>query len=205
MISKSTGITIAVVVLVIFAGVAYFTIEKTSASVSISEKGYMNVTLLDINRKAVNSSHESQMALIANSSENITLELKVVTNGTSVYVFDVSPVNNTSETWNNVTEISGFSNASYEMINSNSSLTPVHYYANSKVTDNYIRYNITNPTGTNETVYMNVTLNETERGFSQMNRSNLSNPAEIYPYVVKIIGFSDNGGAGGTGFAVIKI
>ncbi|MCL4421392.1 MAG: hypothetical protein M1477_06855 [Candidatus Thermoplasmatota archaeon] len=202
MMSKSISMTIAVVVLLVFAGMTYFTIEKTSANVSLSEKGYLNVTLLDINGKQVNSSPESKMAPIYNSNDTITTELMVITNSTSIYLFDVSPLNNTTNTWTNTTEISMFDNATYNIIYANGSKTPVYYYPKLAVTSNYIRYNITNPNGLNETVYINLTLSVNQKGFNEMKQS--SPYPEIYPYVVRIIGISSNGGGAGTGFAIIK-
>lgn len=204
MMSKSISMTIAVVVLLVFAGMTYFTIEKTSATVSLSEKGYLNVTLLDINGKQVNSSQESQIASVFNSNDTITIGLKVVTNSTSIYLFDVSPLNNTTNTWTNTTEISMFDNATYNIIYTNGSKTPVYYYPKLTVTSNYIRYNITNPDSLNETVYINLTLSIDPKGFDKMNPSN---PMQgiINPYITKIIGISSNGGGGGTGFAIIKV
>ncbi len=202
MMSKSISMTIAVVVLLVFAGMTYFTIEKTSANVSLSEKGYLNVTLLDINGKQVNSSPESKMASIYNSNDTITTELMIITNSTSIYLFDVSPLNNTTNTWTNTTEISMFDNATYNIIYANGSKTPVYYYPKLAVTSNYIRYNITNPNGLNETVYINLTLSVNQKGFNEMKQS--SPYPEIYPYVVRIIGISSNGGGAGTGFAIIK-
>ena len=202
MMSKSISMTIAVVVLLVFAGMTYFTIEKTSANVSLSEKGYLNVTLLDINGKQVNSSPESKMTPVFNSNDTITTELMVITNSTSIYLFDVSPLNNTTDTWTNTTEISMFDNATYNIIYANGSKTPVYYYPKLAVTSNYIRYNITNPNGLNETVYINLTLSVNQKGFNEMKQS--SPYPEIYPYVVRIIGISSNGGGAGTGFAIIK-
>ena len=204
MMSKSISMTIAVVVLLVFAGMTYFTIEKTSANVSLSEKGYLNVTLLDINGKQVNSSPESKMAPIYNSNDTITTELMVITNSTSIYLFDVSPLNNTTNTWTNTTEISMFDNATYNIIYANGSKTPVYYYPKLAVTSNYIRYNITNPDSLNETVYINLTLSINQKGFNEMKQSN---PMQgiINPYITKIIGISSNGGGGGTGFAIIKL
>lgn len=203
MISKSASITIAVVALVIFAGITYFTIENTSASVSLSEKGYLNATLFELNGKPVNNSLESRFAPVGKDNQSIVIGLKIVTNGSSVYVFDISPVNNNTATWNNVTQITKFDNATYNIIYSNGSKKAVYYYPQSNVMNNYIRYNISNPTGTNETVYVNLTLSVMPSGFKAMNTS--LPPTEIYPYTVKIIATSDNGGGGGTGFAVIKI
>lgn len=202
MMSKSISMTIAVVVLLVFAGMTYFTLEKTSANVSLSEKGYLNVTLLDINGKQVNSSPESKMTPVFNSNDTITTELMVVTNSTSIYLFDVSPLNNTTNTWTNTTEISMFDNATYNIIYANGSKTPVYYYPKLAVTSNYIRYNITNPDSLNETVYINLTLSINQKGFNEMKQS--SQYPDIYPYVVRIIGISSNGGGAGTGFAIIK-
>ena len=204
MMSKSISMTIAVVVLLVFAGMTYFTIEKTSANVSLSEKGYLNVTLLDINGKQVNSSPESKMTPVFNSNDTITTELMVITNSTSIYLFDVSPLNNTTNTWTNTTEISMFDNATYNIIYANGSKTPVYYYPKLAFTSNYIRYNITNPDSLNETVYINLTLSINQKGFNEMKQSN---PMQgiINPYITKIIGISSNGGGGGTGFAIIKL
>jgi len=203
MISKGASITIAVVALLIFAGMTYFTIEKTSASVALSEKGYLNVTMLELDGRTVNATPESRIAYIDSSNESITVTLKIVTNGTSIYLFDISPVNNTTTTWNNITEINTFNNATYNVIYSNGTQKSVYYYPKSAIIDNYIRYNISNPTGQNETIYVNLTLGVLEPGYSAMKTSGY--PPHVYPYTVKLIATSNNGGGGGTGFAVLKI
>lgn len=95
--NSKVSVVIAVVVLVIFSYITYFTINNSSASVSGSStptQGYL---------KVVNDTQ--QLYMVTNTTESIQFNMTVYTSASSVYVYDISPLNNSSAVWVNLTSL----------------------------------------------------------------------------------------------------
>ncbi|MCL4335109.1 MAG: hypothetical protein M1402_03320 [Candidatus Thermoplasmatota archaeon] len=96
MISRNASIVIGVVFFVVFAGIAYETLQSASStSLSVSSTSTaMNVTY-----------NGPKFYEISNETKNISLNFTINSVATTAYIYDVAPLNNTTSTWQNITYI----------------------------------------------------------------------------------------------------
>lgn len=95
--NSKVSAVIAVVVLVVFSFIAYSIIDHSSASVSTNStptQGYLAV---------VNDTQ--QLYFVSNTTESLQFNITVYTTATTIYVYDISPLNNTSAVWVNLTSL----------------------------------------------------------------------------------------------------
>ena len=112
MISLKAGIAISIAVIVVFGGIAFFTLNASTPSLSLQSTGYFSV-----------DNHTEKAYFLNNTSSTLNINFTVYSSVVPIdmYVYDISPVNNTSATCTNITSIGGSYN--YEHVNMNSNGT----------------------------------------------------------------------------------
>lgn len=119
---KTKGsLVIAVAVLIVFSYLAYSTIEKSTSNVSGSTtvtEGYLSV---------VNDTQK--LYFVSNETTYVQFNMTVYTSAPSVYIYDISPLNNTSAVWVNLTSLGA---KNYEQVDvQNGSVVSVNLSLNS--------------------------------------------------------------------------
>ncbi len=101
MISLKAGIAVSIAALIVFGGVAYFTLAAPPPSLSLSSTGYFSV-----------DNHTADAYFITNTTTSLDINFTAYSNviPISMYVYDISPVNNTSAVWTNITTLDGTAN-----------------------------------------------------------------------------------------------
>lgn len=110
MISLKAGIAISIAALIVFGGVAFFTLNASSPSLSLKSVGYFSI-----------ENNTSKEYFISNSSSTLSINFTAYSNvlPMDMYVYDISPINNTSANWVNITSLNGSQNYDHVTINSN--------------------------------------------------------------------------------------
>ncbi|HLH85542.1 MAG TPA: hypothetical protein VKU79_01595 [Thermoplasmataceae archaeon] len=106
MLSRKTSLVIAIVILVVFAGLVYTTVEKSTGAISTNvalSTGYLKV-----------ENNTKPIYFITNNTSYIEFNMTVLTTASQIYVYDISPLNNTSYVWTNLTSLG---KQNYELLN----------------------------------------------------------------------------------------
>lgn len=167
MLGKTGAIAVAVVAIVLFAGMTYFTLEKSKPNLNLVSAGYMSVR-----------NDTQSVYFVSTATKQIQLNFTIFSSvvPTSVFMFDISPLNNSSAvtTWQNLTYL-GQNGANYEKLS---------------VTANGTAFSVA------------LMLNDSAVGLMKI--SNPAN-GTFYPYVVKIIFISSGINFGGFGLALVRV
>ncbi|WP_188680208.1 hypothetical protein [Thermogymnomonas acidicola] len=107
MISPKVSVVIAVVAILIFGGLTYTVAKEASSStsISISSSGVLSITpeLTPDSVYKVNSTTELPVYYVLPGMQYIWLNFTMNSTAPTVYVYDISPLNNTSTSWVNLT------------------------------------------------------------------------------------------------------
>ncbi|MEM3851814.1 MAG: hypothetical protein QXP70_02315, partial [Methanomassiliicoccales archaeon] len=90
MISRNIGMAIAIVVVIVFAALSYVTIQRSSQGIStgLGKPAYLQI-----------SSSAQPLYMINGNTTSISFNITVYTAPTTLYLFDISPLNASSSTW----------------------------------------------------------------------------------------------------------
>jgi hypothetical protein len=121
MISLKAGIAISVAALIVFGGVAYFTLNAGTPSLTLSSTGYFSV-----------DNHTSKEYFVSNATSELNINFTVYSNvlPIDVYVYDISPLNNTSANWVNLTSMNGTNNYEHVTITANGTIVQLNLTVN---------------------------------------------------------------------------
>ncbi len=95
--NSKSSMAIAVVVLVVFSIITYSVIAESNSSgsnTSSFKQGYLKV-----------SNDTKQLYYLSNTTQSIQFNITVYTTTTSIFVYDISPLNNSSAVWTNITTL----------------------------------------------------------------------------------------------------
>ncbi len=107
MLSSKASISIGIVILILFSGVAYETIEHSSSSTTVSvSPGFLNVTpelspSINFTNPATNVTYP--LFYLLPTTQYIYLNFSMKSSSSTVYLYDISPLNNTTSVWLNLT------------------------------------------------------------------------------------------------------
>jgi len=121
MISLKAGIAISVAALIMFGSVAYFTLDASTPSLTLSSTGFFSI-----------HNNTSKEYFVSNSTSELSINFTVYSNvlPTDIYVYDISPINNTSTKWVNITSLNGLNNFEHVTITSNGTLVELNLTVN---------------------------------------------------------------------------
>ena len=121
MISLKAGIAISVAALIVFGGVAYFTLNASTPSLTLSSTGYFSI-----------DNHTSKEYFVSNATSELNINFTVYSNilPIDMYVYDISPLNNTSANWVNITSMNGTNNYEHLTITANGTLVQLNLTVN---------------------------------------------------------------------------
>ena len=121
MISLKAGIAISVAALIVFGGVAYLTLNASTPSLTLTSTGYFSI-----------DNHTSKEYFVNNASSVLNVNFTVYSNTfpIDIYVYDISPLNNTSANWVNITSMNGTNNYEHVTITSNGTLVQLNLTVN---------------------------------------------------------------------------
>ncbi|MEM3852350.1 MAG: hypothetical protein QXP70_05055, partial [Methanomassiliicoccales archaeon] len=114
---------------------SYVTIQRSSQGIStgLGKPAYLQI-----------SSSAQPLYMINGNTTSISFNITVYTAPTTLYLFDISPLNASSSTWLNITSFSNHS--SYELLSvSNGTSFTVTLYLNSSVVSSMVPFNPKNP------------------------------------------------------------
>ncbi|MEM0155498.1 MAG: hypothetical protein QW597_02700 [Thermoplasmataceae archaeon] len=178
-LSSKTIIVVSVVMLVVFSAITVETINSAGSSMAnTSLKG--SSSSLTVYSPANNS-----QIFINSTSKSFSVSLSVTSNESTIYVYDLSPVNITSLQSKSQVKLYSLPNLTHF----NSTLYPY----------NYLKEQLT--------PYKNTTFNLTLYvNYTQFSKMNASDPITdtFYPYVVEIL-VESSSGASGIGFTLMRI
>ncbi len=164
MLSKKVTALITVLSLVTMTFLTVGTLYETHPAISLSTNGYLVV-----------DNHTEPYYTVNESSTQLEINFTIYTSSPTVYIYDLSPLNNTSSIWQNIT-----------------------YLNTSAYPHNYIKTSISNGTLISLTLLLNTSV------IQQMKFSNPL-IGEVNPYLVKIIIFNGQMAASGFGFALLRV
>ncbi|MCL4330014.1 MAG: hypothetical protein M1533_03320 [Candidatus Thermoplasmatota archaeon] len=164
MISKKVTAFITVLSVVLMTFLTVGTLYETHPSISLSTNGYLDV-----------DNHTEQYYAVTDNTSQLVINFTIYTSSPTLYIYDISPINNTSAVWQNLTCF-------------NSSVYP----------HNYIKTSVSNGT------LISLTLMLNSSAVRQMKLSNPS-AGEVSPYIVKILIFNGAMAATGFGFALLRV
>jgi hypothetical protein len=120
MLSSKSALAISCAVIIIFAGISYVTIVKSSQGISIGPGRH---SYLSINSDA------SDLYLLSRNTTYIFFNLTLYTAPTTIYLLDISPLNASAYQWVNITSFPNQNN--YEVLSvSNGTVVPVKLLVN---------------------------------------------------------------------------
>ena len=121
MISLKAGIAISVAALIVFGGVAYFTLNASTPSLTLSSTGYFSV-----------DNHTSKEYFVSNATSELNINFTVYSNVLPIdmFIYDISPLNNTSASWVNITSMNGTNNYEHVTITANGTIVQLNLTVN---------------------------------------------------------------------------
>ncbi|MCL4451617.1 MAG: hypothetical protein M1327_03205 [Candidatus Thermoplasmatota archaeon] len=121
MISLKAGIAISIAALIVFGGVAFFTLNASTPSLSLKSVGYFSI-----------DNNTSKEYFVSNTTSTLSLNFTVYSSvlPMDMYVYDISPINNTSANWVNITSLNGSQNYDHVTISSNGTLVELNLTLN---------------------------------------------------------------------------
>ena len=121
MISLKAGIAISVAALIVFGGVAYFTLNASTPSLTLSSTGYFSV-----------DNHTSKEYFVSNATSELNINFTVYSNVLPIdmFIYDISPLNNTSASWVNITSMNGTNNYEHVTITANGTIVQLNLTLN---------------------------------------------------------------------------
>jgi hypothetical protein len=113
MISLKAGIAVSIAALIVFGGVAYLTLNASTPSLSLKPTGYFSV-----------DNHTAKEYFVNSSTQEIDINFTVYSNVVPIdaYIYDISPINNTSAIWTNITSLNGTNNYDHITIAANGTI-----------------------------------------------------------------------------------
>ncbi|BAB60331.1 TVG1219474 [Thermoplasma volcanium GSS1] len=126
MLSRNATVAISVIVLIVFAGVAYEVIHNsssTSETLKISGNIKVKPDLKPSLTKTVNNT-TYPIYLVSQNTNYIYLNFTLNSTSNTVYVYDISPLNSSTYSWTNLTFFNGTGNY-VELANVSS--VPINY------------------------------------------------------------------------------
>ncbi len=112
MLGRKSAFAIAIVSTVLLAGISYGLIFDTPTNITGTQTGYLEVV-----------NHTKSMYIITNSTQDLEINLTVYTSSSPIFVFDVSPLNNSSAIWQNISYFNYSGNYIQENVGNGSSIS----------------------------------------------------------------------------------